>query len=190
MNKKTRNIIISILGMLLLTAVLGTFVALNLAPGDDTSPDVIDAADDISGLSLDEMWTLGCTENSGYEVEVLGAGMGSDEQVTNNPQTISISNIDTIEFMFAQVVVNGVAESTVPPGSVTISTPTEQQVLATPTRTDKGFIYEAKLDPGAQVIADIAGEGVFPRHTPRSLTVYVFRNTGTTNYSAGKLLMK
>ena len=161
----------------------------------------------ISVVNVEKLENLTWSFSDGTIVEVLGTGLGSANSSSCEvvEGTVAISDPDSVTKLLAQVVVKG--KSTNPdtnlPERVTVSAGAETKSWimdsndtdsltqsyvnpqGEPDLTEGGQVYEGTFGPAATVTATVEGATTDGYCQPRSLVVYVFRNSDTAA-SAGQ----
>lgn len=133
------------------------------------------AACDIGVYELQQqaVWRDVCAPQ---RVEITGIGMG-DYDHTINPQTLSLADPASVNWLWAQVA--GRYYDDVPlPESVTFTTDASQQVIVpAPTSViSDGYTFEAGLQPTGQITTSVSHPGDSYK-TPRGLVLYSKRAT-------------
>ena len=189
--------------------VLGLLALFVLSACSQTSDSLVDPLGEgqlypqPNGLAQQETSLTEWLATDGYSVEIKATGLGAEGATVPAcdcaEATLSISNPDSVEMVYAQVVNKGRANpKTDPPDDVTVSTASETktwsggdltQRFVNPQGgaplTDGGQIYEGVFDAAASITARIDGVATDGYYQPRSFVIYIFRKADATA-SVGK----
>jgi PKD repeat protein len=127
-------------------------------------------------------WNLICIPQ---RTEITGIGMG-DFLNTINPQTLSLTDPDSINWLVAQVAGRYRHDSPTPDGVVFTTDAPQSITLSEPSNnTPHAYTFEASLQPTHQIKAFVSnpGDGMM---TPRGLILYANRETADEWTSVGK----
>jgi hypothetical protein len=119
-------------------------------------------------------------------MEITGIGVG-DRNHTINPQTLSLADPASVNWLLAQVA--GYGDTT--PASVTFTTDAPQSLTLTEpsAETPHGYTFEANLQPTGQITASVSHPGDSDK-TPRGLILYSKRAMSGQWTSVGKTTNK
>lgn len=127
-------------------------------------------------------WTYDCSQNS--DVEIVGAGMGSENAITYNPQSLNISDIASINSIRAQVFVK---DGYTNPSYIQISSSRPESFNLMSPNTDAGLHYEQVLQSAAWIKAQAFWSGS-SQLSLRDFAGYIFRQKSPplNYYNTGK----
>lgn len=149
-------------------------------------------------LNLQESGLDDWTMVNGYSVEVKAAGLGTEDTpipACNCVETaLAIENPDSVEMIYAQVVVKGRATpKTKLPDDVTVLTGSQTKTWQTgeltqsfvhpqggALLTDGGQVYEGIFDGAATITARVDGVHTDAYYQPRAFIIHIFRKAETT----------
>lgn len=143
----------------------------------------------------DYTWEYNC--GNPREVEIIGAGMGSEAAIENNPQNLTITSPGTVDDLWVQAFVinpDPVGNTYLWPSvDFSSSAPDAESVVNPNTEAGGSWHYETdELDPASQITAEVIRDPSEPPplpNIPRSFIAYLFRDANPLDpdYNTGEL---